>query len=69
MNIRFAVIVASLASTITVSAFADKRMAQRPVVRPAADIKWTPLVPELETRDRRSRSSSATSRRARSGCS
>ena len=47
MNVKIAVLVASLASTITASAFADKRMAARPVVRPAADIKWTPLVPEL----------------------
>jgi len=48
-NVRIAVLVASLASTITLTAHADKHMMMKthPVIRPSADLKWTPLVPEL----------------------
>ncbi len=50
-NVRLAVLVASLASTVALTAHADKHMmSKKPVIRPAADLKWTPLVPELGAR-------------------
>ena len=51
MNIKLAILVASLASGITLSASADmQKKAARPVIKPAADLEWTPLVPELGAR-------------------
>ena len=47
MNLKIVLLVASLASTVPLSAHADRKMAAKPVIKPAADLKWTPLVPEL----------------------
>jgi uncharacterized protein DUF4437 len=49
MNSKLAVVIASLVTAIALSATAraDKGKVARPVIKPAADVKWTPLVPEL----------------------
>jgi hypothetical protein len=48
MNIKLALLVAALASAISLRATAETpKKAARPVIRPAAEIAWTPLVPEL----------------------
>ena len=45
---RLAILVAWLTGGMTLSAQADmNKKPARPVIKPAADLKWTPLVPEL----------------------